>query len=179
MKVYVGFSTTDGIWSRLIRWFTEAQVSHTYIRVYDEFLETPIVIHADLPGVIIEHAEIFLEKNVVIEEFEIDDERVKLGLKKNLCHLRKKYDWWDILDWALVLKFRRWFKRKIREPLEDPKKLICVDLVARVLNDSKITHLPLGELHPKRLRVLFNENYKQLGWKKRERHGEWDENSYM
>lgn len=158
MKIKVGFSTTNSWWSRLIRWFTEAQVSHSYVRIYDEYLKTPLIIHADIPGVIVEHADIFDQQNIIIEEFEIEDERLKEGVRNNLKHLRKKYDWWDIFNWALVLKFKRWFKRKVNNPMADPKKLICVDLVARILNDSGITHLPIGDLHPKRLRAWFNDN---------------------
>jgi len=166
MKIIVGFSTTNSSWSRLIRWFTDSQVSHTYIRIYDHYLHAPLIIHADWPGVIFEHAEQFDQDNLVIEEFEIEDERLEQGFKQSLKHLRKKYDFWDVINWALTLKFTRWFKRKIKNPLEDPKKLICVDLVARILNDSGITHLPVGDLHPKRLRAWFNAHYEEFGWKK-------------
>lgn len=168
MKIRVGFSTTDGPWSKLICWFTEAEVSHTYIRLYDEYLEVPIVIHADLPGLVVEHAVRFDQHNYVIEEFEIEDERLKESFKKNLHQLRKKYNWWDILSWAFVLKFKRWFKRKVRDPLEDPKKLICVDWVVGILNDAEIPnlHFPLGTLHPRNLRYWFNQNYKKFGWTK-------------
>ena len=166
MKITIGFSTTNGWFSRLIRWFTEGKVSHTYIRVYDEYLHTSLIIHADLPGVIIEHAEIFDQKNKVIEEYEINDPRLRKGLKINLKHLRKKYDLWNILNWALVLQFKRWFKRKIEHPHTDPSKLICVDFVIRVLNDSDITHLPLRQMHPKSLRIWFEENHESFDWKK-------------
>lgn len=184
MKVRVGFSTTNGWYSRIIRWFINAQVSHTYIRIYDDYLDAPLIIHADIPGVIVEHGDIFDRDNIVIEEFEINDNRLRDGIRKNLRHLKKRYNWWDIFHLALVLKSRRYFKKKLQDPLQDPKKLICVDFVARTLNDAGITHLPLGNLHPKRLRAWFNENYESFGWEKFEidqvvgklTHGEETEN---
>lgn len=166
MKIKVGFSTTNSWWSRGIRWFTQAQVSHCYIRIYDEFLHAPMIIHADYPGVIFDHQDVFDQHNITIEEFEIDDKRLEKGFEKNLKHLRKKYDWWNFLSWALALKMKRWWKRKKRAPLENPKRLICTEFVARILNDSDITHLPVGDLHPKRLRVWFNQHYEKFGWKK-------------
>ena len=81
-------------------------------------------------------------------------------------HLRKKYNWWDIFNWALALKFSRWFKKKVKNPTLDPKKLICVDLVAKILNDSGITHLVVGNLHPKGLREWFKQNHQDFGWKR-------------
>lgn len=49
MKIRVGFSRTNSILSRLIRWFTSSPVSHTYIRLDDQLLGQPLIIHADLP----------------------------------------------------------------------------------------------------------------------------------
>lgn len=168
MKLIVGFSTTSSWYSRLIRWFTESEVSHTYVRVYDEFIGEWLIIHADMPGVIIETQQVFKAKNLVIEEFEIEDTNLRKSLRTNLRHLGKKYDWFNILGWVWVITFKRWFKRKIENPLSNPKRLVCVDFVSRVLNDAGVTTLPLGKLHPKGLRKVFNNVYNTMGWKKLE-----------
>jgi len=165
MKIIVGFSTTNSIWSRLFRWFMQANISHCYIRIFDEYLQVPLIVHADYPGVIFEHADTFDRENIIIEEFEIEDDRLVVGFQNNLRFLKMKYDWWNIFNWALVIKFQRWFKRKVKHPTEDPKKLICVEFIVRILNNSGITHLPIGMLHPKTFREWMLSNYKNFGWK--------------
>jgi hypothetical protein len=167
MKIRVGFSTTNGLLSKTIRWFTgNADVSHCYIRIYDEYLQVPLILHADWIGVIFEHAELFDKNNLVIEEYEIDDARLRVGLRKNLRLLKKSYDWKDIISWALALKFHRWFKRKLKDPISDPIKIICVNLIMRVLNDSALTDLAVGSLHPQTFCQWFRDNYKICNWKK-------------
>ena len=91
MKIVVGFSTTNSLISKIIRSFTKSEVSHSYIRVYDEFLKTPLILHADWGGVMFSHAEKFDIENRAAEEFIIDDTRLDCSIKKNLWHLGKKY----------------------------------------------------------------------------------------
>src|SRR5574343_1123540 len=129
MKLRVGFSTTNTLMSRLIRLFTNGPVSHTYVRFYDEFLKDEFVAHADFPGVLILQANQFEKNNIIIEEFEITDEKLKDSLRRNFRLLGKKYDYWNIVGWAWVLAFKRWAKKKIENPIDDPNKLICVEFV--------------------------------------------------
>lgn len=166
MKVRVGFSRTNGIVSRIIRWFLGSKVSHTYIRLDDRFLGTPLVFHADYVGVVIVHAPLFEKQNIVVEEYEIENDSFDYAIKKNLALLGKKYDYWNLLGWAWVIALKRWFKRKIENPIDDPKKLICVDFVLRITNCAKATNLPLGIMTPKELRKWYTENYESLGWKR-------------
>jgi hypothetical protein len=119
-----------------------------------------------MPGVIIVRGEDFNVQNIVLEEFEIDDIKLNKSIKGNLRHLGKPYDYWEIFDWALFLRFKRWFKRKVKNPLQDPKKMICVDFVLRILNDAEIINLPVGLLNPQTFRDWCMENYEKLGWKR-------------
>jgi hypothetical protein len=123
-----------------------------------------LIAHADLPGVIIEDADEFDKQNKVIEEFEIDDERLRPILTKNLKLLKRKYDWWNIAHWAWIIAWKRWIKRKIHNPVEDPKKLICVQFCLRFLTPLVIT--PMEELNPKTFREWLNDVYESYGWKK-------------
>lgn len=164
MKIRIGFSTTNMWFSRLVRWFLGAQVSHSYVRFYDPFLEMNLIVHADLPGVIIEDAVEFCKINTIIEEFEIEDDRLREILSMNLKFLRRKYDWWNILGWAWVIAFKRWVKKKIKNPVEDPKKLICVQYCLRFL--SPIVEIPIEDLNPKSFREWMNEVYEKYNWKK-------------
>lgn len=166
MKLRVGFSRTNTFLSKAIRWFTNSPISHTYIRLDDEFLGNPLIIHADLPGVVIVHASLFDKNNDVFCEYEIENESLDRALKKNLSLLGKKYNYWHLLDWAWFITFKRWVQKKIENPTEDPKKIICVDFVLRVLNCAKLTHLEIGSMTPKNLMEWIENHYKELGWKK-------------
>ena len=166
MKLRVGFSTTNSLISKIIRWFTDAPVSHTYIRYYDEFLKDEYVVHADWVGIVILQGEHYNNHNSVIDEYEIEDERLLLSMRKSLKLLGRKYDYWGILNWAWVITFRRWAKMKMKNFVEDPKKMICVDFCIRILNGAQITALPYGTYNPKNLHEWFKEHHEEMGWKR-------------
>lgn len=164
MKVQVGFSTTNSIPSRLIRWFLGSEVSHTYLRFYDEFLQTHLVIHADWPGVVIDHWDLFKIQNIVVEEYTIQDPKLKPALIQNLRHLRKKYPYWALPNWAWAITFKRWVKKKVQNPTKNPSRMICVDLLLHILNMAEITDMALNEHHPVSFRQFFSDNWEAKGW---------------
>lgn len=166
MKIRVGFSTTNSWISKTIRWFTKGNISHSYIRFYDDFLDEDLVMHADWPGVLIEPAALFEATNIVIEEFEITDPRLKGSIKYNLRHLRKKYDYWNLAYWAKVITFKRWIKRKIKKPVENPTRMICVDFCLFILNRAGITNIAYNSLSTTEFREWFIDNYEEFGWKR-------------
>lgn len=162
MKIRVGFSRTDTLISKMIRRFLRANISHTYIRYHDEYMDIDYVVHADWPGVLPIPAERFDKENVVVEEFEFDIP--KSALKFNLHKfLGNRYDYLAILGWAWTIAFRRWMKIKLENPIDDPKKLICVDFCLRVLNAAKITNIPSTSMNPIMLLRYLRENHEQLG----------------
>ena len=167
MKISLCYSTTNALYSKVIRWITKANVSHVYIRFYDETLGTDMILHSDMPGVVFNMAEIFSIKNFTTEEYEIEDERLKEAIKNNLWHLGKSYHYFKLIDWAVFIIFKRWLVRKIKNPVSNPKKLICVDFVLFILNDAGITHLPIGLMTPIDLLQWCKENYEKLGWKRK------------
>jgi hypothetical protein len=163
MKIWVGFSKSNALPSRFIRWWTNGQESHTYIRFYDSFLDAWLVLHADWPGVVMDHWPKYQQSNTIVEEYEIDDPRNIDLIKATMPDLRMGYDYWNILGWAWVITFKRWLKKKIENPIDDPKKLICSDFVAlrflRYLSD-----LPRHAYNPTSLRKWMIENYHRYSW---------------
>jgi hypothetical protein len=173
MKLCVGFSRTDSLISKTIRLFLGSNISHTYLRIHDEFLATPLIIHADWNGVEIMHADQFDKENIIIEEFEIIDEKLDVSLRKNLRLLGRRYDYLVLFGWAWTIAVRRWVKKKIeitiddpKSIFEDPKKIICVDFIIKVLNDSSVVKLRYKNYNPKTLNEWFNLNYSSRGWRK-------------
>jgi len=163
MKIILGFSTSATLFSKIIRFCTRSEVSHTYIRIYDDFFETSFVLEVERTMRILRSEE-FDRDNVIVEEYEIDDERLDKSVKHNLKHLGKTFNWLDWFGWFPLIK--KWAKTKIKSPTHSFKKMICVDFVLRVLNDADITHLPMGVLSPEILRQWTNEYFTKFGWKK-------------
>lgn len=162
MKVRVGFSRTDTFVSKAIRWFLGSNISHTYIRYHDEFMDMDWVAHADWPGVIPIPADRFEKENVAVEEYEF--EIPKAALKFNLHRfVGGRYDYLAIFGWAWTIAFRRWLKQKIKNPIDDPKKMICVDFCLRVLNTAKITNIASTSMNPIMLLQFLRENHEALG----------------
>ncbi len=163
MKIRVGFSTTDFLHSRAIRYFIDAPISHTYIKFYDGFLGVDWVIHADWVGVVSKLGDIYDQENKIFEEYEFEDLRFKESIKKNLRLLGKKYDWGKIARWAWLIIFKRWIKKKLENPtsLENPKKIWCVDFCIKIL--EPVISLPYGTMNPKDLREWMMENYQKYG----------------
>ena len=91
MRIAVGFSTTGMWFSKIIRICTQSKVSHCYIRVYDEFLRTTLILHVE-QTVRVHRAQEFDLENKAIEEFIIDDDRLDDSVIHNLRHLNKKFN---------------------------------------------------------------------------------------
>lgn len=173
MKLRLGFSTTNSLPSKAIRWAIGAPYSHTYIRFYDEFLGINFVVHADWPGVVVIQADRFEKENKVLEEYEFEvpngeNDTLKAALCRNLRYLGSRYDYLSILGWAWTIALRRWVKVRLKSPniLDDPKTLICVDFCIRVINDAGLTKIPVGSMNPKGLMHHLRENYETMGAKR-------------
>lgn len=177
MKIVVGFSKTRSIPSKLIRWFLGTSFSHCYIRLWDPFWKTEQIFHSDFPGVVLTNAKIFEKENFPIEEFEVDDEKLLESLRKNYNLLGTKYDYSALFGWGWTIAFQKWIKKKIEKPFDDPKEILCVEFVIKVLNDAKIVHLPNGTLNPKTFFEWVKENHEVLGWKHVRKNGVKGDNS--
>jgi hypothetical protein len=166
MKFRIGFSTTNSFWSNLIRMFTKSHVSHVYIRLEDDFLGTQLVIHADWLGVCIDYLDTFKQLNKIIVEYEIEHPDFEKVIKQNFKFLGKKYDYSLLLSHVWFIVFKRWFQRKVKNPLVDPTKIICVDFVLRILNELEVTNLPYKLLYPRTLLEFIDDIHEKQNWRK-------------
>lgn len=167
MKVSICFSTTNSIFSKIIRWITKAKISHSYLKIWDQTFSANLCLHSDWDGIQIGLLEKFTIDNFTVEEYEIEDPRLDEAVKKNLWHLGKFYNYYQLFNLAWMIILKRWFVRKIKEPAKDPKKIVCVDYVLYVFNEAGITHLPIGHLTTADLLKWCRENYESLGWKRK------------
>lgn len=166
MKFRVGFSTTASLWSKLIKLITKSNVSHVYIRLEDDFLGAQLIIHSDLYGVAIDYLDTFKQTNKIIVEYEMEHNNFEKVIKNNFKFLGKKYDYSLLFSHWWFIIFKRWFTKKIENPLVDPLKIICIDFVLRILNELEITQLPYKVLTPKDLCKFLNDHHEKEGWRK-------------
>jgi len=142
----------------------KSKVSHTYIKFYDVTLGIEMVAHSDFIGVVIVPLSKFVSDNIPIEEFEIIDPSLDASLRKNMRFIGRKYDFMNLIGWVPVLMFKNWFRRKIRNPLDDPQRMICVDFCLHITNDANATSLPYNILNPQELLKWFRDNYEKNKW---------------
>lgn len=165
MCVRIGFSKSNTYISRLIRWAIDSPVSHTYIRFYDEYLNTWLIIHADWPGVIIEDAQAYDLENETVVEYEIISTQNKTVLKDSMKFLKKKYNYWMFAKWAWYLYMNKKKVHGLDLLPDNPKKLICVEFVTFFIKNIAPKYSK-NKLNPKELSDWLEENYQEFGWKK-------------
>lgn len=140
------FSTSRGWLPWLIRLLTRSAVSHCGIGV--TWLGVPVVIHADVGGVLVVPRIRWLESNTLVEEVvapcggdgvALVEER--LGRAVSMLHL--PYDYVGLLG-HLPVVFARWLRLRWRNPWQSPRRLVCSELVLRVCSECDV----FSELDP-------------------------------
>ena len=133
-SVNVAFSTTNSLLSRVIRWFTRSSVSHSLITFRDATLDKVFVMEANGRGFMLVPWAKWRKHNTLIARYSIDvDENVKMSsLRAVADHLGAEYDYVSLLGFL----WRR-FVSRTRNPLDNGKKLVCSEAVARFLNGIK------------------------------------------
>ena len=135
MNDRIGFSTTTNWLSRLIRWFTQASVSHAWLLYFDvDFGGREMVLEATLEGVRIIPFEIFKKKNIIVK-ITTPSHDLKRGLALAGDTLGSGYDFTGLFG-MLWVTLGRWFKKKWKNPWERPHSMFCSEFVAQVLKWS-------------------------------------------
>lgn len=124
------FSTTGGIFGRLVRWFTRSRVSH--VGIATTFHGVLVVIHADFGGVQVMLWSKFIRENEPVVSFIPMDIDVDGAILSAVSEVGEAYDYVGILGYAVVMIARRW-GRRIANPLAGAKAAVCSELVARAL----------------------------------------------
>lgn len=130
-KLIVGFSYAPGkVFSKLIRWVTRSQVSHTFTMVVDG--ADALVYQASGLRVNYEAYKLFLAEEKVVEAYTFD-----LTLAESILneHFRKEhvgdhYSWQEIVGFGWVLLMRK-FGRVVKNPFSGgDHAFVCVDIAA-------------------------------------------------
>lgn len=129
-EVHIGFSTTGGPLSRLIRWATSTRASHCFIRYRCGTFGDDMVLEASGHGFRVLSWKRFDRANklVAVYRLKLDSECLRLGFAKLAHRLGDSYDTISLVGYLL----RSWFKLA-RVPFNSRKKLVCSEAVALYL----------------------------------------------
>ena len=129
----IGFSTTNKIISRIIRWFTKAKCSHTFF-VFALF-DRPWVLGAEFGGIELISLERFQKNNSIVALADVP-ELGEEAVKDAMASLGEAYDFGGLLGGIFPI-IGRWLKLKWTNPWENPKAMYCSEFVIRTLKAHK------------------------------------------
>lgn len=159
----IGFSTQKkNLLSKLIRWFSKSDFSHTW-PVYDhELYGTRIVVDADIKGVSEVRADRYLAKVddeiILVPPEGVDLARGMAALSEDLA---RPYGVLNLIGHGIVLIYRR-FGRRIRNPFKNWKKPACVEVSYRLVQAAGVlTDVDPEEETPQSL----HDRLVKLGWR--------------
>lgn len=128
----IGFSTTNGIISRLIKWLTRSKASHSYI--YFKMAGEAMVLHATAHGVNMDYYPKFKNKNKIIAEYKVNlvEEKEQDALSYAFKKVDQPYDYLAIVGflWVLILKS---FGKKAKNPFPNRSAYFCSEIAIEAL----------------------------------------------
>lgn len=136
LDLKIGFSKSNSLTSKIIRWVTNAPVSHTYISFFDYSFDQEMVLEANEHGYVLVPYNRWIKENTQVYCFDV---MVAESLKaKALFELSEHMgDHYDTIG-ALGLFFRRWLGR-YRNPLAAIQgRVFCSEMVSLYLKKVKI-----------------------------------------
>ena len=131
---YVGFSTTNKLISRLIRWITRAEVSHTFLIV--ELYGQPWVAGAEFNGLVLMPVHKFQRNNTIKAVCKVPELTDK-HLEKVMDSIGEAYDYGGLIG-GIFPQIGRWLKQKWKNPWANPKAMICSEFVTMALQECKL-----------------------------------------
>jgi len=158
-SINICFSTTDGLISRLIRWFTKSNVSHCYLTFRDQTLDRVMVMETNLAGfVLVPWKEELLKGRRLIARYTVcvDEKKQIEAIRRLACYLGTGYDFVRLLRLAIG-----GFWQKFKNPSHAPTKILCSESVVRFINSLGVVSLTCPEAWtPAEVYLFVKENPK-------------------
>lgn len=137
LGITIGFSTTNKLISRIIRWITRGKVSHSWV-AYDDFtLGLRMVLQAEAWGFEVRPWARWCRENIWVAEFRLINGAQHSALRKRAREIGEKYDYKSAIVAGVISWFRRWVRAKFSfRSHRTPGKLMCSEAVVRFLKDA-------------------------------------------
>ena len=130
--ISIGFSTTDKLVSRLVRWFTKSTVSHSFI-VFD-WLGEKWVLESEWAGIQIIPLSRFMSKgNTIVDTIDLPDVSMD-DLKFALQDSGVAYDYGGLFG-SIFPIIGTWLKMKWKNPWQNTKAMFCSEFIVVWLQD--------------------------------------------
>lgn len=132
--ITAGFSTKNkNMLSRVIRWFTKSRWSHCWIKYDHPIYNIPIVVEADLTGIVEKPYNLYKnEINDIMELVPPEGVDLNLGMPALGMSLNEGYDYLSLVGRIWVL-FMRKFGKSVKNPFGDKGRDCCVENQLRLL----------------------------------------------
>lgn len=159
-NIVIGFSRAKNpmaIGSQLIRFYENTSFSHTYITFFSDLYQRQMVIQASHGYVHELSYDMFLEQNIIVEEFKIGCSSTELMniFSFIAITLGKNYSYFQLF----MILVRPWLG-KFFKSVNDDESYICSELAAKI---TTIAHLNIhGELDYITPRILNEYLHEQL-----------------
>lgn len=152
--VNICFSTTNKLFSRVLRWFMSSRVSHVLVTYHNPVFDRVMVLEAQGRGFVSVSWKRWRKKNRLIARYSLrlPDDRVRDGLRFLSSRLGDEFDTRALFGFLLRPYVRRNF-------LDSPKKLFCSEAVAEFLRvvGVKLPREP-SAITPKELFYFVRDN---------------------
>jgi len=156
--IYVGFSTTNFIVSRIIRRLTKSEVSHTFF-AYLAFGRL-WVLEAGFLGICIVPLDKFAKKNQIILLVPVKELNTE-DLSSAMDRLGDAYDFGGLFGGIFPI-IGHWLKRKWKNPWDNTKAMFCSELIVTTLQDAKFKGMEefvAADTTPQELKDYFTAHY--------------------
>lgn len=129
--IQIGFNTSNALISRIIRFFTRQEVSHAFIVYDDEEFGGKFVLEANWDGY---HVKPYEEAVKGSTKIILVEPRYNVTELLKVCSqwLGKPYDYPGLVGNVPVM-ISRWFKKKAKNPTQNPKAMFCSEAIAVAL----------------------------------------------
>lgn len=131
----IGFSTTDKIMSKIIKWATRSKASHAYIII--EVAGEPVVIHSNQHGINCDHYNKFVRGKKIISEYSllINIDKEQLATSYAIRMLDEPYDFLSVIGFGWVLLCRA-LGYKVKNPFPNKSAYQCSEFALNVLRKA-------------------------------------------
>jgi hypothetical protein len=136
MTIRMGFSTSKGFISWVIRKITRSKASHAWVTFRDPTLNKTVVMHATRRGFHLEPWSKFVKHSDTKAQFTCTLDLLP-GVQYLANWLGTRYDYKSIFGffWIWVAS---WFHRKIKNPFRNTAKMVCSEAMAILIQKAGV-----------------------------------------